>query len=339
MRTRRIAALAIALTAAGVGLTVAAPRTYPAPSAILVEPLASPYRVHVERMNPVSFTIGGAPSRSGGRAIDRMLELPVVEERGDRVRVVVEGDGVRAMVWVDARDLSWSIARPVRLAGRGDAGVWLSTGAPVTVAGSGRRRTVTYDDGQVKARGAVTAAGVARIFPVSRPQRTSFGAVAEEIRVAPDGAVLHTGPLPVEVLARRGAWIEVEHRARYVRVRGWVAAARLGDGSFGTIGSGGGFGFGMSHTERVTVPAGACLYDRIGGQVVALQRVTDRRYAAGRDGDWWQVYVGTPWGLLLAWGHWLGDDAGGGPLWDRCDGAPAPAPPPPDDDDDDDDDA
>ncbi len=124
-------------------------------------------------------------------------------------------------------------------------------------------------------------------------------------------------------------WTEVEHRSRYLRIRGWVASDRVDLGRFmGSIGTGGGSGFGMSDTDRVEIPAGACLFDRAGGQLVGVQLATQRRYLAVHDGDWWQVYVGTPWGTLLAWAHALGDDGAGHPTWDRCVAAPlAPAVP------------
>jgi hypothetical protein len=309
----------------------AGPRAYPGATAILTDPMASPYRVHVARMTEVSLTFAGPPSSGGGHELDRMLEVPVVAERGDRVRVLIEHDGARTLVWLAAADLAWAVTRPVRLAGRGDAGVWLTTGAPVTAAAAGKRRAITYDDGRVTVRGTVAAGALARVFPVSRPLRRTFGSLAEEIRVAPGGAVIHATPLEVEVVGRRGAWVEVEHRSRYMRVRGWVAADRLTDAGFGTFGTGTGSGFGMSHVERITVPLGACLYDRPGGDPVGVQLVTERRYAPGRDGEWLQVYVGTPWGTVLAWGHPLGDEDGH-PRWATCTPPPQPRPAPAADD-------
>ena len=330
MSSRHLVAPALVLvviTAALAPGADAGPRRYPGARTILIDPMASPFRVHVARMTEVSLTPGGAPSAGGGHDLDPALELPVVEERAAQVRVLLENDGARMMVWLATADLAWSIARPVRLAGRGDAGIWLNTGAPVAVTGRGRRRVVTYVDRDLEVSGTVGAEQVARVFAASRALKSSFGATARDLRVAPGGAILEQGPLPVEVLRRRGAWAEVEYRARYVRVRGWVAADQLGEVGFGHFGTGSGSGIGMSHTERVLVPAGACLFDRVGGQVVGVQLVGERRYAARRDGDWWQVYVSTAWGTVLAWGQSLGDDGAGQPHWERC--APAaPAPPP-----------
>jgi hypothetical protein len=206
--------------------------------------------------------------------------------------------------------------------------VWLSTGAPVTLATAGAsaatRTAIDYRDDEVELHGTVAVDALARVFAVSRAPASRAHASARGLRVAPGGALLHAGPLPVAVLARRHGWVQVEYRARYVRVRGWARAADVDEGSIGVIGAGGGSGYGMSDTERIEVPAGACLFDRAGGEPVALQLAPSTRYVAEQRGDWWELYVGTPWGLLTAWGHVEGTAGGGGdgaPAWERCDRA------------------
>ncbi|HVV82674.1 MAG TPA: hypothetical protein VHE35_06320 [Kofleriaceae bacterium] len=306
------------------GVAAAGPRTpraYPEARAIVDDPMTSPYRVHVARMGAARVTVDGDDAGFGGHDVELARELPVAEERGDRVRVLFEDDDARMLLWLDAADLAWSIARPVRLAGRGDAGVWLGTGAPVTVTGSGRRRTVAFDDGTAKVSGAVDAGELARVFPASRGLEPTWTEHVGAIRAAPGGAVLYRGELDVEVVARRAGWAEVEHRSRYLRIRGWVAEADLAEGGFGTGGTGSGSGFGMSDTERVDVAAGACLYDAKDGHVAGLEVTAAQRYVAERDGAWWALYVGTPWGVVQAWAHADGEEAPGRPLFDRC--APA----------------
>jgi hypothetical protein len=311
--------LALALLmSTGVATARADERTYPATTEILVDPMASPYRVHVARMGEVRLVPGGPANTRGGHTLERMLEVAVVEERAGLVRVVYDHDDARVMLWVKAADLTWSIARPVRLAGRGDDGVWLGTGAPVTVTGAGRKRTVTYTDGDITVRGVVAADAVTRVFPVSVRGDRTFGATAREIRIAPGGAVLRSRPIGVDVVQVRGAWTEVEHRSRYLRIRGWVANARLSDDLFNLSGTGAGSAIGMSDTPLVDIPAGACLYDGRGGAPVGVQLVAARRYVAGHDGDWWQVYLATPWGTVQPWAHALGDDGAGDPRWERC---------------------
>ena len=315
MRRATVAVVALALAA---GSVQAGPRVYPGPLEILAEPLASPYRVHVARMTEVTLAPGGPPSEGGGHLLDRTLEVPVVEERAGLVRALLAHDDARTMVWIDEDDLAWSIARPVRLAGRGDAGVWLTTGAPVTVSGKGAKRTITFADRGVKVSGAVGADDLARVFPVSQPLQPTFGPTASRLRVRPGGAILYRGQLSVEIVSRRAGWIEVEHRSRYLRIRGWVDPANLSEDLLMIGGTGSGSGFAISDVERVVVPAGACLFDRAGGEVVALQLATTRRYVSGKDGDWWQLYLGTPWGTVLAWGHALGTGDAGQPTWERC---------------------
>lgn len=323
MRPARLA-IAVIITSQLVvaARATAAPRTHPDPAAVLAEPAAAPDRVHVERMGAVALVPGGATTDDGGHQLGRMLELPVVDERGPLVRVLVEHDHARTLVWVHADELAWSIARPVRLAGKGDAGIWLTTGAPVAVTGKGKRRTVRFDNASVRVTGTVAAGQLTRVFAVSAPIEPTFGSTAPDLRVAPGGAVLYAQALSVDVVGQRGAWDEVEHRSGYVRIRGWVEHARLDSGLLGTFGTGGGSGYGMSDTAQVTVPAGACLYDELGGKMVGVQLTTGLRYVSRHRGDWWLVYVGTPWGKLEAWGQAVGTDATGAPLWQRCPAAP-----------------
>jgi hypothetical protein len=315
---------------------VQAPRAYPPASTILVEPEASPWRAHVTRMGEVSFALGGETSRDGGHRLAPELELVVVEERGEHVRIVVEHDGARSLLWLAADDLGWSLARTVQLAGAagGDDGVWLSAGAPVTIEGRAKdgRRAIAYADDEVQLRGAVDDRVLARVFAGARPPQPTWNALADELLVAPGGAVLFPHDLPVEVVGRRGDWREVEYRSRYVRMRGWSQAV-VEPVELTTSGTGSGSGIGMSDTARVAMAPGACLFDRERGDVVGVQLEQAERYVAGRRGDWWRLYVGTPWGLLEAWAHATGVDDAGAPRWQRCDGAvasgssaPAPAP-------------
>ena len=62
--------------------------------------------------------------------------------------------------------------------------------------------------------------------------------------------------LSVHVVAEgRGGWKLVEHRGRWLEVRGWVHERDLTD-ALGMLEGGGGGGYGMSDTRRVEVPAG-----------------------------------------------------------------------------------
>ena len=323
MRPARLA-IAVLVTSqlAIAARATAAPRTYPDPTAVLAEPAAAPDRVHVERMGEVALVPGGATTESGGHQLDRMRELPVVAAFRALILSYFRHERGRTLVWGRADELAWSLARPVRLAGKGDAGIWLNTGAPVAVTGKGKRRTVRFDNASVRVTGTVAAGELTRVFPVSAPIEPTFGSTAPDLRVAPGGAVLYAQALSVDVVGHRGAWDEVEHRSGYVRIRGWVEHARLDSGLLGTFGTGGGSGYGMNHTAQVTVPAGACLYDELGGKIVGVQLATGLRYVSRHRDAWWLVYVGTPWGKVEAWGQALGTDATGAPLWQRCPAAP-----------------
>ena len=61
MSSRQLAAPALALVAVTAALTTGAeagPRRYPAALTILIDPMTSPYRVHVARMTEVTLTPG-----------------------------------------------------------------------------------------------------------------------------------------------------------------------------------------------------------------------------------------------------------------------------------------
>lgn len=317
MATRFAAALVLVVVTVG-GFAHAEPHTHPAASAILIDPAASPYRVHVAKMGEVRLVPGGALSGSGGHPLDRLHEVPVVEEAATQTRILFEHDDARMMLWIDNTALTWSLVRPVQVTGRGDAGIWLGTGAPVTVGGPGPRRAITYADRAVTIKGTADADAIARVFPASDDVESYLGTSAPDIRIAIGGPLIYRRPLPVDVMSKRGAWTEVEYRTRYVRIRGWVAGARIKTDLSIDSGTGGGSAIGMSDTDLIDIPAGACLHDRVGGQVVGIESAPQRRYVAGHDGDWWQVYVLTPWGTVHAWAHSLGKDPTGAPLWARC---------------------
>src|SRR5262249_51415779 len=77
--------------------------------------------------------------------------------------------------------------------------------------------------------------------------------------IKPDG--------PARVVAKHGAWTEIEVHVPRVRVHGFVAASAIdGNDNFGLIGVGGS-GYGISDTSRLDVPVGACLYGGANGEV------------------------------------------------------------------------
>jgi len=269
-------------------------------------------------------------------AIDELM--PAIGETASRIRVVTEEDGARVAVWIERRDAWDSIVAPVALDGdaagarSAGAGVWLAAGAPVAVervrAGAARRtRIVALRDDHVALRGAVPAAFLGHVWIAPHDDRTKThmaGACPREsselppddreqmslaedvvIRAAPSEAapVLATllQTLDVAIVARAAGWAEVELRRPYARIRGYVPVSALDPpelpGGFGFGCSG--HGFGMSHADRIDVPAGTCLFDRANGDVIGVATETKTRLGTrGRAGDAWSmVYVDTRWSV------------------------------------------
>lgn len=316
----------------GLALVVGTPtaaadeRTYPDPRAVLIDPEVSPYRVHVGALRGASLTAEGPLElRADHQPFEPMEELIAVDERAGRVRVIADHptDGVRVMAWLDARDLAWTLTREVRVAGRGDVGVWLRPGAPVTARLRGARARVSYRGEELALRGEVARDALDRVYRVDTGEEPADddGELREvkRLRVAPGGALLHRRPLWVTVVSQRGAWMEVEHRSRHVRMRGWVGPQDIPDGGYGVCGC---RGVGMRGryaavgAQRVTVDEGACLYDRAGGELVGVTQRRSERFTHRHQDSWWQILVDTPWGLTDVWAARL-DDARG--VWRRCD--------------------
>jgi len=65
---------------------------------------AARLRGHLARLGVVRFELGGHSLDGGGRETD--AAVPIMEERSDRVRVAVPGQGLQLLVWIDRADLS-----------------------------------------------------------------------------------------------------------------------------------------------------------------------------------------------------------------------------------------
>lgn len=234
-------------------------------------------------------------------------EVAIAEERGEFVRVLHEDDGVRLLVWILRGDLAPVLIRDVELR----PGVLLRAGTPV------RGATIEWEGLAVKGELPADALGE-RWDAAAAPQadantRTLDTGLA--IRALPESTaeVLATATEPIEVRPlgpeQRG-WREVETIGPHVIVRGFVEEWHL-DG-LGTIGRGGG-GYGSSNSISISVPAGTCLYDAIGGEMIGVTTVAETRLAHRTDDDaWYQLVVNSPWGLLDIPVH------GGDGDWDRC---------------------
>ena len=300
------------------------------------------HRVRVARRGMASFQPTGERVDNDGAANENELSeqpiYPVIGESGDKIRIVVPEDDARLAMWITRGDAATTTLAPVRVGdehGRADAtsGVWLGAGANlVAKPAAGGVRAVSLANPYVDATGFVPAAALGEVWVSGEreaydpslaftsepaPSATGTELAPGPIRVAPDGAVIATTKeiLPVHGATPHGAWMEVDVHAVRVRVHGFVPASAVSTPTalHGLHGSGTGGGYGISDTDEVDVPAGACLYDRAGGDIVGVEDAPKRRYAGRDENGWRRVYVGTEWGLLNAFVK----DTGGG-KWEIC---------------------
>jgi hypothetical protein len=274
----------------------------------LTDPQRLPLRVHIARAGNFGLTPDATNTDAHHRdATVTFDDVPLVETRAGRMRIVNDDDSARMLLWIDEKDLAWGIAKKTRIAGKGDVGVWLMPGARVTATGLGAKRHIKtrFNSGlDVELSGVVPADALTRTF-ANAPDASAFAndETASAIRLEPGGKKLAGFPqgLSVHVVAPgRGGWKLVEHRGRWLEVRGWVHDRDLG-GLLGTGGTGGGRGYGMSDTDRVDVNAGACLYAAKDGPIAGVELENLTRYSSANDGTWWTVYVGNAWGLFTVY--------------------------------------
>jgi hypothetical protein len=225
--------------------------------------------------------------------------------------------------------------------------VFAKRGAPLVLAErKGDRRAVRVLDELLELRGYVPDSVIANVW-IAGPgdEQPSFDTkfsmhwstppdfrtrvrflIETKIRSAPDGksrvvAVVEK-PDVIGVIANNlGAFRQVEIVRPYARVLGYVAASEVAYTSeeLHSSGTGGGHGFGMSHADRIDVPAGTCLFDRADGEVVGVQTApTTRLGRRARDGDTWSlIHIGTRWSVANVYIRDLSDDPTQ-PRWESC---------------------
>lgn len=288
--------------------------SHPTPAPAPEPPPAQPKRPH--RIQPFELVLHGVPDTGVQRArlaahglvrLSRDGEwsggswsdpdgrtIAVAELDGDLVRVLNDEDDARVLVWIHRADLARVTTREIELR----AGLVLAAGTPVD--GAGR---VALEGLEVAAE--VPADALGDLWDAAP-------AVAREDddRVVEPGAVIRSAPrADAEPLARvvdrikvaTGAsadgWTEVETMGPLVRVRGYVRDVEARDEL--TFGTGSGGGYGVSHSISIELPAGACLYDDVDGEVIGVNLVARTRLAhQGSDTGWYFVMVNSPWELL-----------------------------------------
>lgn len=251
--------------------------------------------------------LGGDPQTSPGWHEVDGAELAVAEVRGDRVRILHDEDDVRMLVWIARGDLARVAVRDVELR----PGVVVHAGTPVYGERIEADGLMVNGEVDADAIGEVWDAVAPRVFGETHtlakgtPIRAERGSKAEILAVTTQDIEIR-----LHGAAQRG-WREIETTGRQITVRGFVEEWAL-DG-FGSLGHGSGTGYGSSHSITIDVPAGTCLYDAVGGEMIGVVTVTRSRLAYRTDDDaWYLLLVNSPWGLLDIPIH----DGGSG--WDRC---------------------
>ncbi len=305
--------LALLVVAAPVGASAG-----PSPKAVMANPAVLKDRVLLARYGNAGITPATMVPSDHADVAPYATPFPLAQETADHVRVLVEDDDARVLVWLDRADLAWTVARPIRVLGTDAAGVWVLPGAPLTVSGDGDRVAVRAADVDVTIDGTIARATLSHRFRPARRARESTH-TARHIARSPDGPPLLPLDHEIGVTVRDAGvpgWSLVEHRSDRLRIVGWARTSELNEGSSLSLGTGGGFGYGMSDTARVALDAGACMFDEQGA-IVGVQLAAGERYAGHLGGGRWSVYVGTPWGL-----HTVivrdRNQGKGDPAWARC---------------------
>lgn len=309
------------------------------------------HRVRLRRLGTASLRADGPPlSRAPDGEVASVL--PVIGETTRKIRVVTEDDHARLALWIDRADASRTVLAPVALADRdghtpAEMGAWLEPGVALDVIERGAAwRHVEVRDEEVEVSGWLPPQVIGHVW-VAPPSAAEIAGVPRETVWTPPrdarprvtltrGAVIRADAdrhalalattsaagVTAALVARRGAWTEIELFRPQLRVRGLVETAAAADATdeVAMHGSGTGHGFGMSNADIVEVPAGACLFDGVDGDVIGVQLALGARYGTRRAHDvdgWTVVFVDTAWALLDLYVHDTGGDPTH-PIWESC---------------------
>ncbi len=234
---------------------------------------------------------------SGGRWSQPYgLIVAVAEVDGDRVRVLNEDDDARVLVWIHRGDLAQVTTHELTLR----PGLVLAAGTPLELDGGAAVGVIEglkfYGPAPDEVGDLWDAAPPVRSEDVDRVVRAG-ALLREEARADAPIVAEVIEDVSVTLVRDDGDWVEVETLGPQVRARGWVPATQTDPGL--TIGSGRGGGYGVSHSISIDLPAGACLYDDIDGEVIGVNLIARSRLAnQGSDPGWYFVMVNSPWELL-----------------------------------------
>ncbi|MBA2543206.1 MAG: hypothetical protein H0V17_26430 [Deltaproteobacteria bacterium] len=294
----------------------------------------------------------GEPAKTRHDGSDVDLVLPVLDESRSRIRIAFEDDDARMALWIPREDTWPAIAVPIELsdrdgAVRSDAGVWALRGAPVELGEHvNGRRAVRIRDELLILRGYVADALISNVWIAGKGDRAaSFTAshwerwlppldprtrvkfsIETKIRAAPDPkapviAAIESGELIGVISKNLGDHRQIEIVRPHARVRGYVFASEVSHTTedLRTTGTGSGHGFGMSHADRIEVPPGTCLFERIDGEVVGVQLAQSTRLGrkGGAASKWSEINIGTSWTIAKVYIRDQGDDPTQ-PQWEQC---------------------
>ena len=290
-----------------------------------------PERVRLARYGEVRYAAGDRGDAAGdGSRSDRvdMSDAPslvVVDEVGQRVRVIAPQDHYRLLLWLDADDLYHVVTEGIGLSPDGAvagasgaaagaaAAIHAHPGMPVEVDGErGSMAHIRHRDDCVSFSGWAPRAAIGTQFvplEVEVPDGSGVvgaGAVVydrpggrEVARFLADCEVTDTGP---ESAGQR----PIRYATEGFELRGWVAASS-GKGATGSAGASSAWGYGLGGLglwgarARLRLGEGSCLYARRGGPAIGV--VTDDADAPQSPpvNGWWQVPLETGWGDLDVW--------------------------------------
>jgi hypothetical protein len=315
------------------------------------------HRVRLKRRGRIALRPTGEAIHERPRSAANNLDevLPVIDETRLRIRIVIEDDDARYALWIDRDDAWLALGAPAQLADRDGriidgAGVWTTLGAPIDVIDrvKGRRRVRIVDELLVL-EGWVATSVLDHVWVVPPGDRTPtdmrqgdsrswsppkdprpFGTLAKGTQVRARGQA--TAPVIASVrdeivvkIAERGtSWTAVEVVRPHARVRGFVETTAVVPAvdDVDLRGTGSGHGFGMSHADRIEVPAGTCLFDGREGEVAGVQLAKSVRLGRRRAADGWSlVYVDNPWSVAPLYVRDISSDPKQ-PRWASCTAEP-----------------
>jgi hypothetical protein len=200
--------------------------------------------------------------------------LPVLQVKGDRLRVVVEDERARVGVWIErkhVRDVALAHIQLADEAGRAPigTGVWLKAGAIVTTLRKQNRRVAVQLVEDVEATGWIPQDHIGKVWAADEGGTAPTMLLAAKTTITSAmnrAAVIATSKneVPVRIVRTIGAWSEVEIEGRSVIVKGFVASNRL-RARPGELGTADGTWDAPFH-----VPAGTCVYGGPGGQIIGV---------------------------------------------------------------------